>query len=257
MIKVVISIVMVAVGAFAQSTRPEFEVAVVKPSPPPTGRGGGGGIRAMPGGQTYNATNVPVKLMIKLMYHLNDRQISGGPGWLDTDRFDVNAKADRPHSLEELHVMFQNLLVDRFKLQFHMETKELQAFALVVDKSGSKMTENDGPEMFEIPVKGAGFGKFDVFHCSMSYFSWFLAQQQAINSPVFDQTGLAGFYDFKLEFTPELPENLPQEVRDRVPASSGPDLMTALRQELGLKLESRKMPVPVMVIDHAEKPAEN
>ena len=86
----------------------------------------------MPGGQTYNATNVPVKLMIKLMYHLNDRQISGGPGWLDTELYDVHAKADRPHSLEELHVMFQNLLVDRFRLQFHRDTKELSAYALVI-----------------------------------------------------------------------------------------------------------------------------
>jgi uncharacterized protein (TIGR03435 family) len=256
MIKLLIPVLLAAALAFAQP-RPEFEVAVVKPSAPVTGRGGGGGIRAMPGGQTYNATNAPVKLMIKLMYHLNDRQISGGPGWLDTDRFDVNAKADRPHRLEELHVMFQNLLVDRFKLQFHKETRELNAFALVVDKSGSKMKPNDGPEPFDIPVKGAGFGKFDVTHCSMSYFSWFLAQNQAINAPVFDKTGLAGFYDFKLEFTPEIPENLPAEVRDRIPATNGPDLMTALRQQLGLKLESRKMPVEVMIIDHAEKPAEN
>ena len=96
-------------------------------------------------------------------------------------------------------------------------------------------------------MKGAGFGKFEVIHCSMSYFSWFLAQQQSINTPVFDKTGLAGFYDFKLEFTPELPENLPEEVRKGLPATNGPDLLTALRQQLGLKLESRKGPVEVMV----------
>jgi uncharacterized protein (TIGR03435 family) len=85
-------IIVIALGgcAFGQPARPEFEVAVVKPSQP---GGRGGGIRAMPGGQTYNATNVPVKLMIKLMYHLNDRQISGGPSWLDTELYDVHAKA--------------------------------------------------------------------------------------------------------------------------------------------------------------------
>src|SRR5262249_20800976 len=99
---------------FAQN-RLEFEVASVKPSKPDAR---GGGIKPLPGGQTYVATNMPVKLMIKLMHHLNDRQISGGPAWLDTDRYDIEAKADGPHNLEELHLMFQNLLADRFKLQF-------------------------------------------------------------------------------------------------------------------------------------------
>ncbi len=242
--------------AFGQANSPrlEFEVASIKPSRPGAQ---GAMIRPMPGGQTYLATNVPVRLMIKLMYHLTDQQISGGPGWLDTDEFDVHAKADHSHSLEELHVMFQNLLVGRFKLQFHKETKELPAYVRVVDKSGSKLKLNDGPDPFDVPVKGSGFGKFEATHCSMSYLSWFVAGQWNIEKPVFDKTGLEGFYDFKLEFTPELPENLPQEVRDRLPPANGPDLLTALRQQLGLKLESRKMPVEVMVIDHAEKPSEN
>jgi Protein of unknown function (DUF3738) len=67
-----------------------------------------GGIKPLPGGQTYIAQNVPAKLMIELMYHLNRRQVSGGPAWLDTDLYDIEAKSDTPHSLDELHIMFQN-----------------------------------------------------------------------------------------------------------------------------------------------------
>src|SRR5215470_3782200 len=154
--------------------RLEFEVASVKPSKPGAT---GGGIKPMPGGQAYVAQNAPVNLMIKLMFHLNDRQISGGPGWIETELYDVEAKADGPHTIDELHVMFQNLLIDRFKLQFHKETRTLPAYELVVDKSGSKLTENHSPEHFDIPVTPTGFGKLQATHCSMSYFSWLLSQR--------------------------------------------------------------------------------
>lgn len=232
--------------------RLEFDVASIKPSQPGAR---GGGIKPLPGGQTYIATNVPVKLMIKLMFHLNDSQISGGPSWLNTDLYDVEAKADRPHSLDELHIMFQNLLKDRFKLQFHNETRTLRAFALVVEKSGPKLTLNQSPENFDIPVQPTGFGKLSATHCSMSYFSWILSQ--FLDQPVLDQTGLDKFYDFKLEWTPELPPNMAGRQDLNLPPTSGPDIFTAVREQLGLRLESRKGPVQVMVIDHIEKPSEN
>jgi uncharacterized protein (TIGR03435 family) len=234
--------------------RLEFEVASIKPSKPDAD---GGGIKPLPGGQTYIATDVPVKLMIKLMFHLNDRQISGGPGWLDTDLYDVEAKADRPHTLEELHIMFQNLLVDRFKLQYHKETRTLAAYELVVDKSGAKLTENKSPEHFDIPVRPTGFGKLEAIHCSMSYFSWSLSQR--LDRPVIDQTGLTQFYDFKLEWTPELPPGVAArpDVAANLPPTNGPDIFTALREQLGLKLDSHKGPVEVMIIDQVERPSEN
>jgi uncharacterized protein (TIGR03435 family) len=234
--------------------RLEFEVASVKPSKPGAA---GGIIKPLPGGQTYIATNAPVKLMIKLMFHLNDQQISGGPGWLENDLYDVEAKADGPHTIDELHVMFQNLLIDRFKLKFHKETRMLPAYELVVDKSGPKLTENTSPEHFDIPVNPAGFGKLDATHCSMSYFSWLLSQR--LSRPVIDQTGLGRFYDFKLEYTPELPPGSAArpEAAANLPPTNGPDIFTALREQLGLKLESHKGPVEVMVIDHVERPSEN
>lgn len=235
--------------------RLEFEVASIKPSPPGAQ---GGGLKPLPGGQTYVATNMPVGVMIRLMYHLNGSQISGGPDWLNRDQFDVDAKADGPHSIDELHVMFQNLLVDRFKLKFHYDTKVLPEYALVVDKSGSKMAENHNLEHFDIPIQPTGFGSFQATHCSMSYLSWSLSQ--LLNKPVVDQTSLTGFYDFKLEFTPEIPQaaldRLQAEGRT-LPPTNGPDLFTAVKEQLGLKLDSQKGPVQVMVIDHLEKPSEN
>ena len=176
--------------------RLQFEVASVKPSNP---NADGGIIKPLPGGQTYVATNIPVKLMIRLMFHLNNRQISGGPGWLETDPYDVEAKADGPHTIDELHVMFQNLLIDRFRLQFHTEMRTLPAYELVVDKSGPKLKENHSPEHFDIPITPAGFGKLEATHCSMSYFAWTLSNR--LDQPVIDQTRLAQFYDFKLEWT--------------------------------------------------------
>ena len=111
-------LLLASAAAVCQSTSPaprlEFEVASIKPSKPGTQ---GGGIKPLPGGQTYVATGVPVRVMILLMYHLNVSQLSGGPDWLTTDLYDVDAKADGPHTVDELHTMFQHLLEDRFKLR--------------------------------------------------------------------------------------------------------------------------------------------
>jgi len=252
-------LLLTAAGALGQvktdtTPRLEFEVASIRPSKPGAD---GGGIKPLPGGQTYVATNIPVKVMIKLMFHLNDRQISGDPGWLETDLYDVEAKADRSHNIDELHVMFQNLLADRFRLRFHKETRMLPAYELVVDKSGAKLTENKSPEHFDIPVRPTGFGNLEATHCSMSYFSWILSQM--LDRPVLDQTGLTQFYDFKLEWTPELPPGLAArpDAAANLPPTNGPDIFTALREQLGLKLESHKGPVEVMIIDHVERPSEN
>ncbi len=231
-----------------------FEVASVKPSPP---GGRGGGIRAQPGGQRYSAQNVPVKLMISLMYKVPMRQITGGPAWIESDPFDIDAKADHSYSLDDLHIMFQNLLADRFKLKFHKEYKEGAVYTLSVDKSGSKMKVNDTPEPFDIPIKGSKDGVTLGTRVPMQYFCWWLGQiLQRDGRPVIDKTGLTGNYDFTLSFVPDLPpdfpkENLPPGFLDR------PSLFDALREQLGLRLQPAKGPVEYFVIDSAEKPSEN
>jgi uncharacterized protein (TIGR03435 family) len=168
--KISISIALIAVAIPQAQAQPlAFEVASIKPSKP---GGLGGGIRPLPGGQTYIAQNANVKLMMKLMFHLTDQQISGAPSWFETELYDVEAKAERPSSLEQLHQMFQNLLIERFKIQFHRETRELPAYVLTVDKSGSKMKVNTTPNDFrDMFLRAAGRGKMLAERESMSHFS--------------------------------------------------------------------------------------
>jgi uncharacterized protein (TIGR03435 family) len=231
-----------------------FEVASIKPAQP---GGRGGGIKALPGGQEYTATNVPVKLMISLMYKVPMRQISGGPEWLNSDFWDIEAKADHSYNLDDLHTMFQNLLADEFRLKFHKDIKEGPVYALSVDKAGSKMKLNETSQDFEIPIKGGRDGVITGTRVPMQYFSWWLGQiLQRDERPVIDKTGLDKFYDFTLSFSPEVPpgfnkENLPPGLLDR------PTIFDALKQQLGLKLEPQKGPVEFYVIDHAEKSAAN
>ena len=251
--------VFVTVAAVPQlqpaAKRPEFEVATIKPSAPLKGGSDFAGIRPLPGGQSYTAKNVPVRLVIRLMYHRSEHQLSGGPSWINTDRWDIDAKADHPASVDELHVMFQNLLIDRFHLQFHYDTKEMSVYALTVDKGGSRMKVNDSPEPYDFPIKPIDRGKLAGQRCSMSYLTWFLSQIPMIDRPVVDKTSLPGFYDFTFEWTPEGPKI--GGASDGGPAVEGPSLFTALREQLGLRLEPQKAPVQVMAIDHIERPSEN
>ncbi len=106
---------------FAHSQeRLEFDVASIKLSKP---GGRGGGIKPLPGGQTYKAENVPISLIFRLMNRLTPAQVVGGPDWINTERYDIEAKASKPSNVDELHAMFVNLLIDQFKLKFHKEIR--------------------------------------------------------------------------------------------------------------------------------------
>ena len=154
--------------------------------------------------------------------------------------------------------MFQTLLADRFKLQFHREPKEIAAYVLSVDKSGSKLTSGDPKDAFDIPMKpGDRPGETIGISVQMSYLCWRLSLQ--LNTPVVNQTSLDGYYNFTLLLPP--PPPLLQKLDTPAPAPGGSDLaadlIPALRKQLGLKLESRKTPVEVFVIDHVERPTNN
>lgn len=248
---------LLAIASYGQKAeRLTFEVASIKPA---AANQPGGVIKALPGGQTYEARGVPVKLIMSLMYKIPMRQISGGPGWIDSDRWDIDAKAAHSYSLDDLHIMFQNLLADEFKLKFHKEVKEGPVYVLALDKSGLKMKVNESEQDFQIPITGGDRAGVTKGHrVPMEYFCWWLSQGPLGRDgrPVIDRTGLKGFYDFELAFLPELPpgfdmDKLPPGMADR------PDLFMALKEQLGLKLEAQKGPVDYFVIDSAEKPAAN
>jgi uncharacterized protein (TIGR03435 family) len=241
-----------AIASAATSSR-TFDVASIRPSEPGVQNGY---IKALPGGHGYAAVNITVKLMISLMYKVPMRQIRGGPDWLNEDHFDVQARVDGAYSLDDLHTMFQNLLADRFHLKLHSETHEGNVYALTVAQCCIKMKLNTSPQDFQIPMNGPPahtVGK----RVPMNYLCWWISQQvQNDARPCVDLTGLTGNYDFTISFAPLLPpdsgsNSLPSESKDL------PDIFTALREQLGLKLTAQKGPVEDLIIDHIDKPSEN
>jgi uncharacterized protein (TIGR03435 family) len=231
-----------------------FEVASVRQS---DGKRTGMGLpRPTPGGQGYVVINSDLMVMFMTAYQITDSQVTEAPDWMFLQpRWDVEAKAERRSTPEQLREMFQTLLADRFKLRFHRETKAMFAYILSVEKSGSKLKRSSqlfGDPMQTVSHRGPAGGT----RVSMADLCWSLTFP--MNAPVVDKTGLDGFYDFRLD--PSLPQFQPPESAG--PALDGadrnPDIIDALREQLGLKLQYRKTPVEIFVIDHVEKtPTEN
>jgi uncharacterized protein (TIGR03435 family) len=238
----------------AQDRRLTFEVAAIRQTKPGGPRGG---IRVMPGGREFRTEGVSLRFMIAFMYWAPLRQVTGGPAWLDTDLWDIAAKADRPHDLEDLREMFRNLLADQFKLKLRKDLKEGAIYALTVDKSGLKMVRDEEPWDFEISIKGGPGGVTVGKRVSLQRLCFQLQQiLQQDERPVIDQTGLPGYYDFTLSFRPQLPpgfntDSLPPGLMDR------PSIFDAVKQQLGLRLEAQKGPMEYYAVEHAEKPVDN
>jgi uncharacterized protein (TIGR03435 family) len=230
-----------------------FEVASIEPAPP--GRIGGSGIKAAPGGQTFQAVGASVKLIMSLMYRVPASHIVGGPKWFEADHWDIDAKASRPSSLEDLHLMFQSLLSDEFKLKFHKEMRPGQIYALIVDHSGLKMRPNNSAEDFTVsPISRERSGTITGTRVSLEALCWWLTQRMdGEGRPVVDKTGLKGFYDFTLSYMPEV---LSGSDAHEVPPGMAdlPELLTALREQLGLKLVTQKGQVEYYIIDSVEPP---
>lgn len=230
-----------------------FDAATIRPSNPT--QHGPQNIAA--NADSYTATYLPVKMMIAFMFRIPARQIVGGPSWLQDDRYDIAAKADKKYSVDDLDTMYQNLLVDRFHLRYHLETRQENVYALTVDKSGSKLKVNNQPPNYDLPMNFSGLGAMTATRVPMPYFCWMLGQLLQVDErPVIDRTGLTGFYDFRLSF---LPTGLPQEDLDQLPpeARDRPSLFNALKDQLGLKLTAQKGPAQYFVIDHIDRPTEN
>lgn len=253
-----------AAALFAQPTPHKippdlrFEVASLTPSPP---GGRGGFIHPTEGGARYVANNCSINCMIRVAYRMKPEQIVGGPAWLDSDRYDLDAKAERPSSADELHTMLMNLLVDRMHLQFRLEKREMRMYGLTIDRSGSKLTphEAENPHDARIDSEQQKFlhMKLTAMAVTMDYLAFWLGDQMDL--PVVDMTGLKGGYDFTLSYTRELPPEFPQgaKINGEEPDTSGPSIFDALKLQLGLQLKAQRGQVEVIVIDHADKPSAN
>jgi uncharacterized protein (TIGR03435 family) len=237
--------------------KPEFAVATIKPSRPDAPRGGYG-IR----GPDVTTTNVTVDWMIKLAYNIHSNQISGAPSWLTSERYDTVGRSSTPGepSRDQMKLMIQKLLVDRFQLRFHTEKKELPVYAMVVARGGPKIAVSAGdPNAFP----GIGFGR-EPGVISLSGRNTGLngvangLQSNILDKPVVDQTGLTGRYDFQLRFTPDPNQAANFGVLEAPKAAdlnAPPDIFTAFEQQLGLKLQATRALVDVMVIDKIERPS--
>jgi len=255
---------------FAQLT---FEVASIKPANPDTP---GSMIQFMPGGG-LRMTGVPLRAMITFAYDVRDFQISGGPGWVGTERFDVMARAEhaapsdspddfakmtddqRKTARDQMAERLRALLADRFQLEVHKETKDQPIYALVVSKNGAKLKEANAAVGARQGMS-MNRGRMEGFAAPMEMLSNILSN--TMGRPVVDKTGLTGKYEFVLEWTPEAgadarAQGFGDGITEPAPAPGGPSIFTALQEQLGLRLESQKGPVPNIVIDRAEKPSEN
>lgn len=241
-------------GASAQS----FEVASIKPN-----RSGArnSGFKRFTGGE-LDATNITLKMLISFAYDIPQERILQGAAWLDSERYDILAKPeagpDRPvdRSMGAIKLRTQTLLADRFKLDLHKETRQLPIFRLLVEKGGPKHL---------LPPKGVTPDLFTNGRhvtcqaASMAFFAKnFLTGE--VGGPVLDETGIEGNFDFSMDWAAaDNPVRRSGDaVDDRIASdSTGPSIFTALREQLGLKLEAGKGPVEVLVIGHVEKPSEN
>src|ERR1700736_4824299 len=188
----------------AQEAPKQFEVASIKPADP-NGRGMRG--QMAPGGR-LTANGVTVKFLIQQAYNIKEFQITGGPSWIGSERYDISTKAEGEGQItpEQLRTMMQGLLADRFKLTFHRETKEMPVYALVVGKNGPKMHESERAPDGDREGRGRAQislsrGQITAKGMSMTMLANQLSNRLGRN--VLDKTGLTGNYDFTLEFTPE------------------------------------------------------
>ncbi len=261
-------------AAFAQSgEKPRFEIASIKPA------AGGQGmfIRMNPGGR-LSVSNMPLKELIVLAYRIMPFQISGGPPWIESARFDIEAKPEVAPKQGDIQPMLQALLAERFNFVLRRESREMPVYALVLarkdGKLGPKLTEPQTGSCFERdPTKdiaeqaksGArpcgmmrmGLGEFTGSSIPLDNLCATLSRM--LERTVINKTGLTGKYDVALEFAPDeariasLPPDAPRPQIDW----NGPTIFTAIQEQLGLKLEPQKGPVEVFVVERAEKPTEN
>ena len=254
---------------------PSFEVATIRPS---DSESAGPNFRISTA--SFKVENAPLTELIRFAYNIkSDDQLLKGPGWTGRERFDIDAKiADAQveamkrlppeQKFEQYRWMMQALLGDRFMLKVSTQKKELPVYALVIAKNGPKLTKLSlDPQIQRMPtLYGGSRGDLHAGSVSMAFFTgWLSGSPNTGGRVVIDATGLQGSFDFELKWTPDElhsgslngagsaqgPSNSP------LPDASAPSFLTALEEQLGLKLESRKAFVEVLAIDHVERPSPN
>ena len=247
--------VLLVLPALAQ--RPAFEAATVKPNPNcADGRGGGA-----PATGRLNVTCLAARDMIQIAYGMfadgmkqnpHRPQVFDGPGWIDSETFDIVAKAEDNAPVAQMYgPMLQSLLEDRFALKIHKEVRQMPVYTLTVAKNGSKLPATPETSCAPNPC-GRGSvrtlnGNMVVESHGVTIATFAERLVEMLNQPVIDKTGLTGLFDIHLEFA----------AANAAPDATGASLFTAIQDQLGLKFTSEKGPEEVLVIDHIERPSAN
>ena len=244
------------VPAMDPNANPSFEVATIKPSKPDAQ----GKLFVVEPGGKFRTLNFTLGEMISTAYGVQAKQVVNAPEWVWTEKFDVQAKPDTPGSPSNAQLMgeVQRLMADRFQLKFHRDKKELSALVITVDKSGSKLKPSEGDPKGLPGLFFGGVGVLRVNNAAISDFTS-LMQSAVLDRPVVDHTGLTGRYDFTLKWTPDEAQlaQMGMKAPPTEAADAPPNLFTALPEELGLRMESTRTPVEVLVIEKVEKPSDN
>jgi uncharacterized protein (TIGR03435 family) len=264
----ILLLALLATGLTAQGP-PTFEVASVRVNKSGTAQTS---IGMLPNG--VNFVNLPLRAVIQFAYGINQpSKLTGFPDWANTERFDINARAAGPVTVEQRRLMLQALLADRFKLVTKWEKREVSVLALMPARNdgrlGMNLVESKGcitpgsaaakdaatasAQATICGPKAAGPGRLVLTGVPMQQFTALLGT--LLGRTVIDKTGLAGRYDIDLTFTPE---QSALAAADAAADPNGPTLYTAVREQLGLKLDSQRDQENVLVIDHVERqPSEN
>lgn len=227
---------------------PTFASAFIKPNKSPETSSS---YNTLPG--KLNIRNKTLKDCIRLAYGVKIAQLPGGPKWAETERYDIEAAAKGPASEPQLMAMLQTLLKERFKLDFHRETRMVPGYALSVIKSGLKLHEVEpGPGHVNLRRNALDGQRVSMVNLAQTL-------SDLLGMPVLDATAIPGVFDFRLTWTPsvDVPRpGLSDEDAERtvLPGDSFPSLFAAIQEQFGLKLEVRKAPLDVLVIDRAQKP---
>jgi uncharacterized protein (TIGR03435 family) len=289
-----------ALRAQAPGGAATFEVASIKESNPDTS---GSPIAGMPmvmppTNGRFTGTNVPLRILVRMAYEVQDFQIVGGPSWQLTKKFDIRAKAEDGFtgSTKEMLPLLKTLLADRFKLKVHMEKRDMPISVLVVARSDGRLGADIKPSTADCPdpqvqqqklaaliakgdtatvmaqlmegtcsvapimPTGGGPMTFGIRANGQPLSQLTALLTQATGRIVQDKTGLTGLYDFTLTFDPQVlmammgQLGMPVPAGAALPPSDSPSLLTAIQEQLGLKLNSERGPVDVLVIDSAELP---
>jgi uncharacterized protein (TIGR03435 family) len=237
--------------SLAQTPAP-FEIVSIKPAPP----NDPGPILQITAGGTFNG-RASVATLIQMAYNIKPFLISGAPKWLGAEEFRILAKPpeggpakENPTLDSDVQQRLQALLADRFHLVIHREPKEMPVYALVVAKTGLKLHEVEGRGNFKL--KSIKNGVVNDGGAKIGLLVSLLANH--FDRPVLDETGLTGYYRFNLSWAPDPPPGMAAAAASD---PAGPSLFTALQEQAGLKLEAVRRPVPMLVIDHVERPSEN